>query len=148
MSCTTAEAPLLERKAPPGYEPFCFPHRFEFVGKTSEITPDSLRLLPVLFDNWMRQSEWFALAVESDSDQKDDLALADRRARSVVAELGRMGVRKDRVQVEILGDRGGAEGAPRKTRPSSGAAWLSAMIPPEKVERLRLNFEETGSVVC
>lgn len=125
--------------APPGWQSFCFPLPFRFAGETDTIANDR-EMVRAVFDMY-RDVRWYHLVVAAGGlDSKPaPVGLAERRAQAVLRMLPSFGVRTDRVEVEF---------APGMSMFGPDGAYLTAMIPPDEVERLRIERETRGTIVC
>ena len=104
----------------------------------------------------LRDHRWLRLIVGNGGrDDRASLDLAKRRAEAAVRMITDLGWSPDRIQVELdqnvevtKFDHGTG---PRGAMLPSGMevpAWVTAMIPPEEVERLRIQRERHNIVVC
>jgi hypothetical protein len=138
-------------RAPPGYEPFCFPYGFDFEGGTATMTPLSRERLAVVVDMHYGRYDWLNLVVGMEVTEPEELGrkLARQRTEAILGELGRLGISRDRVQVKM--DTSFLESdyrmAAASTTPTVQAAWLTAMIPPEEMEKVRAE-EAKGVIFC
>lgn len=141
--CTASQVSRLrDVRAPPGWEPFCFPLGIQFVGETDTISDDGRELLRVVVDlQDYRSFQWFNLAVASGGSGSlaSPQALVRRRAAAVLRILPEFGIRRDRVQVVFV---------PELSAFERDGAYLTVMIPPERVERLRILRETQNLIVC
>jgi hypothetical protein len=145
--CTTAQPPAVTAqsihsptvRAPPGWQSFCFPLHFRFAGETDTIANDR-EMVRAVFDMY-HDIRWYHLVVAAGGlDSKPaPVGLAERRAQAVLRMLPSFGVRAERVEVEF---------APRMSMFDPDGAYLTAMIPPEEVERLRVERETRGIIAC
>jgi hypothetical protein len=138
-------------RAPPGYEPFCFPYGFDFEEGTATMTSLSRERLAVVVDMHYGRYDWLNLVVGVETTDPEEFGrkLARQRTEAILGELGRLGIAPDRVQVKmdasfIESDYGLRTAA---TTPTVQAAWLTAMIPPEEVKRVRAE-EAKGVIFC
>lgn len=142
-ACAVAQAPRLrEVRAPPGWQPFCFPLGVRFVGGADAIVEESRAFVRTVVDaQGFRSYRWFHLAVASGGapGRTDPGALARRRAEAVLRMLAGLGIRADRVEVSF---------APELPAFDDHGAYLTVMIPPERVEELRIAREARGIIAC
>lgn len=141
--CTGSQTPpLREVHAPPGWESFCFPVYFEFVGETDIITDKSRELLRVMEGALdYRGFRWFHLEVGSGGSgaRSAPHALIQRRTEALLRLLPEVGIRTDRVEVSL---------SPKLSAFDRNPANLTVMIPPEQVEANRVAFETRRIVMC
>ena len=141
--CATSPMPhLREVHAPPGWESFCFPVYFEFVGETDIISDKSrefLRVMEGALD--YRSFRWFHLEVRSGGSgaRSAPHALIQRRTEALLRILPKVGIRADRVEVSLN---------PKLSAFDRDAANLTVMIPPEQVEANRVARETSNTVFC
>jgi len=134
--------PLREVHAPPGWESFCFPIYFEFVGETDIISDKSRELLKVMEGALdYRSFRWFHLEVRSGGSgaRSAPHALIQRRTEALLRILPEVGIPVDRVEVGLR---------PELSAFDRDAANLTVMIPPEQVEGNRIAFETRKTVFC
>lgn len=136
-SCAAAVGQtVVEMRAPPGYEHFCFPYPIEFEDGSASLTEQSRERLRAVRDLYYRQFEWNSLliGVTGTPPREEDWALARERARTVLRVLTGLGFRRDRIQLVL--DPGAH---PQNT--------FTAMIPPEEVKKVRA-AEAQGTIFC
>jgi hypothetical protein len=156
--CSSLAQPLPHKvSAPAGWESFCFPVAIGFVPGTDEITPGTRWLLAPIYESHLSQYKWLYLVVLArQPDHRVDLRLANRRARAAVRMITQLGFPHDHIAVEMrAGDYVDAmeHDLGRAADAASPAAievagYFTSMIPPEEVERLRIQYERERMVVC
>ena len=134
--CSGVQQPTLTARAPPGFEPFCFPMEIDFAPGAAAPTPESEAFLAALIQGEeLRRYQWFLLQVWGSADQPAHLQLPRRRAAEVLRVLQRLDVRSDRVEVRFYSHD---KGVPQ--------ASLLVMIPPDEAERLRFLRQHQGII--
>lgn len=141
--CATSQLPQLrDVHAPPGWESFCFPVYFEFVGETDIISDKSRELLRVM-EGVMdyRSFRWFHLEVGSGGSgaRSAPHALIRRRTEALLRILPEVGIQADHVEVSLNPELSASDREP---------ANLTVMIPPEQVEANRVALETRNIVMC
>ncbi|HEX8482928.1 MAG TPA: hypothetical protein VF650_13590 [Allosphingosinicella sp.] len=141
--CARSQIPnLREVHAPPGWESFCFPVYFEFVGETHIVSDKSRELLRVMEGTLdYRSFRWFHLEVGSGGSgaRPAPRALIRRRTEALLRLLPEVGIAVDRVEVSL---------SPKLSAFDRNPANLTVMIPPEQVEANRVAFETNRTVMC
>lgn len=140
--CAGQRPPVREVRAPPGWESFCFPVYFEFVGETdiiSDKSREALRNIEGVMN--YRSYPWFHLEVTSGGSgaRSAPHALIERRTKALLRILPEVGIRLDRVEVSLN---------PALSAFDDYAAKFTVMIPPEQVEANRIAFETSRTVMC
>lgn len=154
--CSPALPPGQDVRAPVGWQSFCFPITVGFHPGRDKITPGTRVLFDAVHGTYLRDSVWVSITVNArQPDGKVDLGLAARRARAARRLVTSLGHRGDRIQLDIDRDRAVyvTEKDLRPVEPESPmavevAAYVTAMIPPQEVERLQALYEESRLVVC
>ena len=140
--CARSQMPLREVHAPPGWESFCFPVYFEFVGETGIVSDKSRELLRVMEGALdYRSFRWFHLEVGSGGSgaRSAPRAFIRRRTEALLRLLPEVGITVDRVEVSL---------SPKLSAFDRNPANLTVMIPPEQVEANRVAFETSRTVMC
>jgi hypothetical protein len=134
-------APLQAVHAPPGWQSFCFPLGVQFVGETDTIANDNQEVVRAILGSMYRGFQWYHLVISAGGPESRPApaGLAERRAQAILRILPSFGVRADRVEVEFVSEMSLFE---------RDAAFLTPMIPPEEVERQRVERETLGRVEC
>jgi hypothetical protein len=108
-------------KAPPGFQPFCFPLAITFEPGSATLMPETKESIAAVND---RNDLWISLAVAGAAagGRRLDPRLAESRAGAVLDQLGRLGRRRDRVDVRVKAtfeaDWSTSTRIPRRRRPN------------------------------